>query len=559
MARYLIVGGVAGGAGTAARLRRLDEKAEIILFERGRHVSYANCGLPYYAGGTIRERERLLLQTPASFKESLNVDVRVGQEALAIDRPGKRLRVRRLEDGKEYEEAYDVLILAPGAAPLRPRIPGIDDPDVMSLRSLEDSDLIKEKLDSGEVRRAVVVGGGFIGLEMAENLVRRGAEVAVAEALDQVLAPLDFEMAALVQAHLRRKGVQLRLGDGVAAFEREGGGLSVRLASGAVLPADLVILSIGVRPDTGIAREAGLELASNGAILVDQYFRSSDPSIRAVGDAILLREPMPGLAGAVALAGPANRQARLAAENIVRGDRRPWGGVLGTCVAKIFDLTAAATGSSEKALAKAGTACASLIVQAGHHAGYYPGARNLALKVVYAPEDGRILGAQCVGPEGADKRIDVIAAFMAKGGTVHDLAAFEQAYAPPYSSARDPVNVAGFVAENALEGYGRPVPWKDVEVWRGRGAFLLDVRSPKEFAEGAIPGALNIPNTQLRQRLSEIPPGRPVLINCAVGLRGYLAERILRQSGWDDVGNLTGGYSLWKTATDELQASRGSA
>jgi NADPH-dependent 2,4-dienoyl-CoA reductase/sulfur reductase-like enzyme/rhodanese-related sulfurtransferase len=552
--KYVIVGGVAGGAGTAARLRRLSEGSQITLFERGDHVSYANCGLPYYAGGSIRDRNALFLMTPRRFKASLNIDALTGHEVVSIDRTAKSVRVRELASGREFDQAYDVLVLAPGAAPIRPPIPGIDDPAVMTLRSVPDADRIKAALDSGAVKRAVVVGGGFIGLEMAENLREREVDVTLVEALDQVMGVLDFEMAAMVQAQLREKGVALKLGDGVTAFERRDGALRVNLKSGASLQADLVVLSIGVRPDTRLAREAGLDLAPNGAIRVDKYFHTSDPSIRAVGDAIEFKNPAPGVPSAIPLAGPANKQARLCAENIVRGDKRPWTGSLGACAAKVFDLTVAAVGASEKALRAAGLACASAIVRAGHHAGYYPGARELCLKLVYAENDGRILGAQCVGADGAVKRVDVISALMGKGGTASDMAAFEQAYAPPYSSARDPVNVAGFIAENAIAGYDKPVPWTDVEAWKARGALLLDVRTPEEFSAGSIEGAVNIPHTELRARLAELPRGRPILVNCAVGLRGYLAERVLRQAGWEDAGNLSGGYRTWRLAIDESRA-----
>jgi len=548
--RVLIVGGVAGGAGTAARLRRLDEDAEIVVFERGPHVSYANCGLPYYAGGAIRERDALFLMDAARFKAALDVDVLTRREALSIDRAAKKLRVKDLDSGAETEEPYDVLVLAPGASPLRPPIPGIDDPAVLSLRSVEDADAVKARIDAGAGGTVAVVGGGFIGLEMAENLRERGWTVVVIEALDQVLAPLDYEMAVIVQAKLRDKGVKLVLKDPIAAFERDGAALAARLASGAVVRADFALLSIGVRPESALAREAGLDIAPNGAIRVDEFLRTSDPSIYAVGAAIEFKPPILGVPVSTALAGPANKQARICAENIALGNVRAWKGAFGTAAAKVFDLTVAATGLPCKALAKAGIAHASVIVHAGEHAGYYPGSKDLVLKVAYDPGTGRVLGAQCVGGVGAVKRIDVISAIMGLGGTVSDLASFEQAYAPPYSSARDPVNVAGFVAENAMAGLGNPVPWTEVESWRARGAFFLDVRTGVEFAGGAIPGSANIPHTELRARLGEIPKGAPVLVNCAGGLRAYLAERILRQRGWTDVGNLSGGYKTWKRATD---------
>ncbi len=560
MATYVIVGGVAGGAGTAARLRRLDEKAEIIMFERGEYVSYANCGLPYYAGGTIKERSRLFIMTPEKFRESLNVDAKTSHEVLSINRAAKTVRVRNLKTSVEYDQPYDTLILSPGASPVRPPIPGIDDAAIMTLRSVADVDAIKSRLDRAETKRAVVVGAGFIGLEMAENLKDRGLEVTVVEALDQVMNVIDYDMAAIVHQHLRDKGVSLRLKDGVASFERRGSTLSVKLSSGASVDADIVILSIGVRPDTKIARDAGLELAQNGAIKVDRYFTTSDPAIRAVGDAIEFESPIHGQAVTVPLAGPANKQARLCADNIVLDNVRPYSGTIATSVAKVFDLTVASTGLTEKQLQKAGLPYAQAVTHAGSHAGYYPSSLQLAIKALYNPESGKLWGAQAVGFDGVDKRIDVISAYVKKGGTVRDLAEFEQTYAPPYSSAKDPVNMLGFVAENALEGMTRTVTWRDVDAWRERGAFFLDVRSREEFALGSIPGAYNVPHTELRARLAEVPRDKPILINCAIGLRGYLAERVLRMSGYQEVANLTGGYKTWKAASAEtaLLAAGGS-
>lgn len=552
MAQYVIVGGVAGGAGAAARLRRLDENAEITIFERGDYVSYANCGLPYYAGGTIAERSRLFIMTPEKFRESLNVDVRVSTEVVSIDRAAKTVRARNLKTGEETEHRYDALVLSPGAAPIKPPIPGIDDQSILTLRSVADVDAIKARLDRGDAKRAVVVGGGFIGLEMAEALRERSLSVTLVEALDQVMGVVDYDIAAVAQEHLRSKGVDLRLKDGVAAFERRGGTLSVRLSSGAEIPTDLVILSIGVRPDTALARAAGLELAQNGAIKVDEYFATSDPAIRAVGDAIEFKSPLLGNAVTIPLAGPANKQARLCADNIVLGNRRPYKGAIGTSVAKVFDLTVASTGLSTKALERAGLPYATAVTHAGSHAGYYPKALPLTLKILYHPETGKVWGAQAVGYDGADKRVDVIAALIGKEATVSDLAEFEHAYAPPYSSAKDPVNMLGFVAENAMAGMTRTVDWREAERARAAGAFMLDVRSREEFALGAIPDAVNIPHTELRARLAEVPRDRDVVINCAIGLRGYLAERVLRQAGYDRVSNLTGGYKTWKAATSEL-------
>jgi NADPH-dependent 2,4-dienoyl-CoA reductase/sulfur reductase-like enzyme/peroxiredoxin family protein/rhodanese-related sulfurtransferase/TusA-related sulfurtransferase len=564
MAKYVIVGGVAGGAGTAARIRRLDEKADIVMFERGEYISYANCGLPYYAGGVITERSRLFIMTPPKFREALNVDARVAHEVISIDRTAKTVRVRDIKANREFDETYDTLILSPGAAPVRPPIPGIDDPAILTLRSVNDIDAIKSRLDQGNARRAVVVGGGFIGLEMAENLRERGLEVTVVEALEQVMNVIDYDMAAIVQQHLRDKGVALRLKDGVASFSRRSSILEVKLSSGATVETDIVILSIGVKPDTKIAREAGLELAANGAIKVDRFFTTSDPNIRAVGDAIEFTSPLLGTAITVPLAGPANKQARLCADNIVKGNARPYGGTIATSIAKVFDLTVASTGLTEKALDRAGLPYAEAVTHAGSHAGYYPASLQLTLKILYQPETGKLLGAQAVGFDGVDKRIDVISAYIKKDGTVHDLAEFEQAYAPPFSSAKDPVNMVGFIAENALVGYTKTVTWREYEKIRADGspgAFLLDVRSREEYELGSVPGAYNIPHTELRARLAEVPRGKSVAINCAIGLRGYLAERVLRENGYANVVNLTGGYKTWKAATAEitLLASGGSA
>lgn len=558
MAKYVIVGGVAGGATTAARLRRNDEAAEILIVERGDYVSYANCGLPYYAGNVITERSKLFVMTPEKFKATLNVEVRVATEALSVDRAGKTVLLKDLRADRTYREAYDTLVLSPGAEPVRPPIPGLDLEGIFTLRSVPDIDRIKEWLDLRRPERAVVVGGGFIGLEMAENLAHRGAGVTVIEALDQVMAPLDFEMAAIVHRHLRDKDVELRLKDGVAAFEKRGSRVVVKLNSGAEVPADVVIFSIGVRPDSTLAREAGLETIppgspGAGAIVVDERFRTTDPDIRALGDAIAFRNPLTGAVGTVPLAGPANKQGRLLADALVYGDEatRPWRGALGTSAAKVFDLVVATTGSNQKALDRAGIENAQVIVHPSSHAGYYPGALPLSLKVVFDPSTGKVYGAQGVGYDGVDKRIDVIAALLGKGATVEDLCAFEQVYAPPFSSAKDPVNLAGFAAENVVKGRSSAVSWRRFEELRAGGAFVLDVRTPEEFALGAIPGAVCVPNTELRGRLSEVPKDRTVLIYCGVGLRGYLAERILRQKGWDDVHNLTGGYKTWSVAVEQ--------
>ena len=562
MAKYVIVGGVAGGATAAARLRRLDEGAEIILLERGDYISYANCGLPYYAGGVIKERSKLFVMTPEKFRATLAVDVRTGHEASSIDAKAKSVTIVEKATGRTYSESYDALVLSPGAEPVRPPIPGIDDERIFTLRSVPDIDAIKEHIDAKRPERAIIVGAGFIGLEMAENLRERGIFVTIVEALDQVMNIIDQEMAAIVHQHIKAKGVELYLSDSVAAFERRDSKIVVRLKSGKDLPADMVLLSIGVKPDTKLAKEAGLELDQRGAILVDQGMRTSDPFIYAVGDAVACVSPLTGKAAAVPLAGPANKEARIVADNIVASvsgastGGRKYGGAIGTSIAKVFDLTVACTGLSEKACDRDRIAHDSVIVHPSSHAGYYPDAKPFSLKVVFDRDSGKLLGAQAVGYDGVDKRIDVIAAFLSMGAGVDALTKFEHAYAPPFASAKDPVNYAGFVAENIRADLTAQVRWNDVAHLKAEGAFLLDVRTPEEFALGHIEGAVNISNTDLRARLAEIPRDRFILLYCGVGIRGYLAERILRQNGWKDLANLAGGWKTYEAAT-EVQTNEG--
>ncbi|MEK7392214.1 MAG: FAD-dependent oxidoreductase [Fibrobacterota bacterium] len=553
VAKYLIIGGVAGGASTAARLRRLDEKSEIVMVERGDHVSYANCGLPYFAGDVIHDREKLFLMTPKKFRDTLNVDVRVGTEAVAIDAQAKTVTLLDKATGATTVETCDALVLSPGAEPVRPPIPGIDHGRILTLRSVPDIDRIKQVLDEKRPQRAVVVGAGFIGLEMAENLWERGIATTVVEALDQVMNVVDFEMAAAVHHHLKDKGIGLYLSDGVKEFVHQGDGVVVKLASGAALEADIVILSIGVKPDTKLARASGIVVDERGYIVVDEYMRTNVPWIWSLGDAVVTKSPFTGKPQPVPLAGPANKQARIVAENIVRGQSRKWNGAIATAVAKVFDLTVATTGLSEKSCKREGIAYQAVVVHPGSHAGYYPGAHPYALKLLWAPVTGKILGAQAVGRDGVDKRIDVIAAFLGMGGTVHDLTEFEHAYAPPYSSAKDGVNYAGFVAVNALEGLTNLVRWDEVSAKVASGALLLDVRTPQEFELGHIPGAVNISNTVLRTHLADVPRDREIVLYCGVGIRGYMAERILRESGYTNVGNVTGAWKTWKAATDPQQ------
>jgi NADPH-dependent 2,4-dienoyl-CoA reductase/sulfur reductase-like enzyme/rhodanese-related sulfurtransferase len=538
--KLVIVGGVAGGASAAARMRRLDEKAEIVLFERGENVSFANCGLPYHMGGVIVEREKLLVMPAARFKGRLAVDLRLRHEVVSIDRAAHTVRVVNLTTGETFLETYDKLLLATGSQPLRPSLPGIDDPDVLTLWTLSDMDAIKERAE-GDTRRAVVVGGGFIGLEAAENLRHRGVAVTLVELLPQVLPTLDPEMAALLRKELVENGMELRLGTAVEGFERTAKNqLVVRLRGGEALEADLVVLSIGVRPNSELARTAGLRVGERNGIVTDGTMRTDDPDIYAVGDAVQVTDPVLGVPTQIPLAGPANRQGRLAADAIAGLPVQPYRGTWGTSIVKVFQMTAASVGASEKALKRAGVAYLKLYLHPFSHATYYPGAQQMRMKLLFTRE-GRILGAQVVGGDGVDKRIDVLATAMQAGLGVTDLARLELAYAPPYGSAKDPVNFAGYVAGNVLSGETVLAQADALPA----GACLLDVRDPSECAGGTIPGALTIPLGLLRQRLGELPRDRTIVAYCAVGLRGYLAERILRQNGFD-VRNLSGGIATWR-------------
>lgn len=546
--KYVIVGGVAGGASAAARLRRLDETAEIVLFEKGEYISYANCGLPYYIGGVIEERERLFVQTPESFYARFRVEVRVKSEVKRIDAEAKRVTVSDLNSGKTYEESYDKLILSPGAEPVRPPLEGIGEEGIFTLRNVADTDRIKSWADSRNVRRAVVVGAGFIGLEMAENLHRRGIQVTVVEMADQVMTPVDFEVAAVVHQHFKVKGVGLLLQEAVAAFRREKEGLEVVLKSGKSLTADLVILSIGVRPDVRLAKEAGLKIGELGGIQVNEYLQTSHPDIYAVGDAVEFRNPVSGRSGLSFLAGPANKQGRICADNVVSGNHRKYTGSIGTAIAKVFDLTVGTTGLSAKLLSRFEIPFQEAIVHAGSHAGYYPGAIPMTLKINFSPENGRLLGAQVVGYEGADKRLEMMAAVLRSGGTIYDLAELEHAYAPPFSSAKDPVNMIGFVADNLLSGIVKSIGWKELQTMDKSRITLINVCSEEECTLNTIEGAVNIPLPELRERLGGVPADKPVVVFCAVGLRGYIASRILKQRGYE-VYNLTGGLKTYEAVT----------
>lgn len=548
MSKYLIVGGVAGGATTAARLRRLDETAQIIMFERGSYISYANCGLPYYVGGVISARDRLFVQTPQSFKATLNVDVRIEEEVISIDRQAKTVTIRK-KDGSQYSEGYDKLVLSPGAEPLRPPIPGIQDDVIFTLRNVPDTDKIKAYVDEHRVQHAVIVGGGFIGLEMAENLYHRGIKVTIIEMAEQVMTPLDYEMAAAVHQHLKTKNVEFYLKDAVNSFVREKNGLQVRLKSGRAIPTDMVILSIGVRPDSKLAEEAGLELGINKGIRVNEYLQTSDPEIYALGDAIVFPNPITGAETHTYLAGPANKQGRLVADNIVNGNIRKYKGSIATAIAKVFDLTVAATGVSEKVLRKSSIKFVSSIIHASSHAGYYPEALPLTVKIVFNPDNGKLLGAQIVGFDGVDKRIDMLAHILKHGETIYEMQEIEHAYAPPFSSAKDPVNMAGMVAENIIQGLVKIIHWDEIRKLPRQDVFMIDVRTPEENALGSIEGSINIWLDTMREHLDEIPKDKKIIVYCGTGLRSYFAARILMQSGFKEVYNLSGGYITYEQAT----------
>ena len=553
--KVVIIGGVAGGATAAARLRRLDEQAEIIILERSGYISYANCGLPYYIGGEITDREALTLQTPASFWARFRIEVRVHNEVTAIHPERKNVTVRRLDDGVVYEEAYDKLILSPGAKPVRPALPGINDSRIFTLRNVEDTFAIHAFIEQNAPRRAVVAGGGFIGLEMAENLTQQGIETTIVERMEQVMAPLDSDMACSVHAYLREKGVNLRLGETVAGFTSNEAGLRVRLESGDSVSADFVILALGVAPDTALARAAGLALGVRGSIAVNDRMQTSDQDIYAVGDAVESVHFVSGEKTLAALAGPANKQGRIAADQICGRESR-YHGVQGSSVLKLFDMTVAATGLNEAAARAAGIAFDKTVTFSASHATYCPGATNMTVKTLFSPETGRLFGAQIVGFEGVDKRIDVLAAAVRMGMTGEALTELELSYAPPYSSAKDPVNMAGYVIENVRSGLVRQYHWHDVEALpRDGSVILLDTRTPAEYGRGHIEGAVNLPLDELRERLPELERGKPIYVNCHSGLRSYLACRILMQNGFECY-NLSGGYRFYQIVIHEREDHR---
>lgn len=550
--KYLIVGGVAGGATAAARIRRLTEDAEIILFEKGAYISYANCGLPYYIGGVIEERDRLFVQTPEAFGKRFNIDVRTRSEVIAIHPEKKQVTVRSAE-GKEYTENYDKLLLSPGASPVVPPLPGIQSEGIFTLRNVDDTDCIKAYMTAHQVRRTVIVGGGFIGLEMAENLKHAGSQVAVVEMAPQVMGPIDYSMAALVHHHLQQQDVKLYLEQAVERFSREGDELTVYFKSGISLKADMVLLSIGVRAETRLAQEAGLKLGEMRGIWVDAYLQTSDADIYAVGDAIEYPHPITGKPWLNFLAGPANRQARIVADNMVLGNRIHYEGAIGTSIAKVFDLTVASTGLPAKRLKQMGIPYLSATIHNGSHAGYYPGSLQMDIKITFSPTDGKLYGAQIVGYDGVDTRIDQYALAIKQGATVEQLTRLEHAYAPPFSSAKDPVAISGYVAGNILSGKMTPLYWREMQQADKSQVTLVDVRTPDEYALETIPGAINIPLDNLRERLADIPENQPVYLFCGVGLRGYLASNILKSKGYPDVRNLIGGLKTYNAATATIK------
>lgn len=536
--KVLIVGGVAGGASAAARLRRLDESAEIIMFERDEHISFANCGLPYFIGDNIKERGKLLVQTPQSFNARFNIDVRVHSEVTAIHPDRKTVTVNSKEKGV-YQESYDYLLLSPGAKALRPPIPGINSQRILTLRNIPDTDTIKQLVDKQEVQSAIVIGGGFIGVEMAENLKERGLEVSLVEAAPHILAPFDSDMVVMVEKELEEHGIQLLLNDGVKEFQDDGSLIQVHLNSNTILTADIVILAIGVAPDTAFLKDTGIQLGPKGHILVNEKLETSVPAIYAVGDAIEVVDFVNNQKTAIPLAGPANKQGRIAADNIA-GLTSTYKGTQGTSILKVFGLTAASTGNNERTLKRLNIPYKAAYVHPASHATYYPGALPLSLKLLFNQE-GRILGAQGIGFDGVDKRIDVIATVIRLNGSITDLTELELSYAPPFSSAKDPVNMLGYVAENILTNRTDTFTYEELASLQNENTLLLDVRTELEYENGHLPGAINIPVDHLRERLQELDKNKLILEYCQVGLRGYIASRILTQHGFT-VKNMTGGY-----------------
>ena len=555
--KYIVVGAVAGGASAAARLRRLDEHASIILFEKGAYVSYANCGLPYYIGNVIEDRNKLFVQTAQSFHERFNIDVRIQTEVIAVNPEKKEITAREILTGNIYTESYDKLVLSPGAEPVVPPFPGVQSNKIFTLRNVPDTDTIKSFVSSKKNAKALVIGAGFIGLEMAENLHHLGHEVTVVEMNNQILAPLDFPIAAIAQQHLREKGLELMLNTAVESFEDKGETLLVNFKGGMQMEVDYVILSIGVRPDTRLAAAAGLQIGEARGIVVNEYLQTTHPDIYAVGDAIEFKHPITKKIGNTFLAGPANKQGRICANNIVFNNTNIYNGAINTAIVKLFDLTVGTTGMAAKHLKAAGISYLVSTTRSSSHASYYPNSKQITIQITFSPDTKKLLGAQVIGEDGADKRLDILATLIKNNGTIYDLTELEHAYAPPYSSAKDPVNMAGFVAENILNGILKVEQWDGFETTfaADENAMMIDVRNPDEVMSGAMEGSINIPLDTLRSNLNNIPKDKTIFVYCAVGLRGYLAQRILLQNGYKNVINLSGGYNLWNVCKTELQLS----
>jgi len=546
--KVLIVGGVAGGASTATRLRRLDEKAEIIMFERGNYISFANCGLPYYLSDTIQKKEDMVVQTPESLGKRFNLDIRIRQEVTEIDRKEKTVKIHDYTNVNTYIEKYDKLLLSPGAKPFIPPIQGLDSNKVFSLRDIPDVVAIKDYIKQKNPRRIVIFGAGYIGIEIAENLKKAGFIVTIIELMDQILGPLDYEMATLVHQHLKEKEVEFYLSDPVQSIEHDGSCQILILASGKKIKTDMIIMGVGVRPEIGLAKDAGLDIGTTGGIKVNKYLQTSDPDIYAVGDAIEVSDYISGNPALIPLAGPANKQGRTAAGNIL-GKKEVYNGSQGSSIIKVFDITIATTGNNEKLLKRNGISYQKSYTHSPSHAGYYPGASPISLKILFSPDDGKILGAQAVGKEGVDKRIDVIATAIRVGLNVSDLENLELCYAPPYGSAKDPVNMAGYVANNIIKGDVEIFHWDEFEQHDLNNSIILDVRKPNECEEGMIEKAINIPLDELRERLVELDKNKLILIYCQVGLRGYLAYRLLKLNGFSKIKNLSGGYKTYYPTT----------
>ncbi len=546
--RVIIVGGVAGGAATATRLRRLSEECEIVMYERGEYISFANCGLPYYIGGVIKDREGIVVVTEEEMRKKYNIDVRTKHEVVSIDRESKKVKVKNLDTGEEFEDSYDFLVLSPGANPVKPPIPGIDSKKIFTLRTIPDADRIIAEIERGS-REAVVVGGGFIGIEVAENLKERGLNVHIVEMLPQVLSFLDKEMAEFVHEELISKGVNLHLGSAVKEFKDKGDRIDVILENGKTVSGDFVVFAIGVRPEIKLAKDAGLSIGDFGGIKVNERMQTSDPYIYAVGDAIEIPHCVVDIKVRIALAEPATKEARVAADNICGIDSK-YDCAMGTCVVKIFDLAAGATGLGSQLLKKLGIKYDSLYVWGYSHASYYPGAKPVYIKVLYSPEDKKILGAQVVGYDGVDKRVDVLATAMKFGANLVDVKDLNLSYAPPFGSSKDLVNYVGFVAENIFRGLSPSISPYEVDDYIKKGAIPLDVRNREELATGKIEGSINIPLPELRERLNELDKNKTYLTYCKAGLRGYIAQRILLGNGFKAV-NVRGGYDLYKNSTKD--------